>query len=214
MNEIRHIIWDWNGTLLDDAELCVQCINEILKSRNLKMVNIEFYRDHFSFPVSNYYKKLGLPVSGDEYQEVAKSFIENYKNKSRNLNLQPNCIEVLTHFQKEGIEQSVLSASHHQDLTKYIGQFELNSFMSLISGVDNFHAKGKVGLSKEHFSKINCTKDQILMVGDTMLDDEIVRELSINGALVTNGHNSDYALRNSHSVRVANLKVLMNLLHC
>ena len=153
MNEIRHIIWDWNGTLLDDAELCVQCINEILKSRNLKMVNIEFYRDHFSFPVSNYYKKLGLPVSGDEYQEVAKSFIENYKNKSRNLNLQPNCIEVLSHFQKEGIEQSVLSASHHQDLTKYIGQFELNSFMSLISGVDNFHAKGRLDCLRNIFPK-------------------------------------------------------------
>ncbi len=29
------IIWDWNGTLLNEVQMCVNCMNELLGKRNL-----------------------------------------------------------------------------------------------------------------------------------------------------------------------------------
>ena len=62
MNRIEHVVWDWNGTLVDDAKLCVDIVNGILSEHMMPAVSLEFYRDHFSFPVSSYYEKIGLPT--------------------------------------------------------------------------------------------------------------------------------------------------------
>ena len=58
--KIKYIIWDWNGTLIDDAWLFVEIMNEELKERMLPQINIQDYRQHFTFPVKKYYERLGF----------------------------------------------------------------------------------------------------------------------------------------------------------
>ena len=57
---IKHIVWDWNGTLLDDLWLSIKAINIVLKRHNLPQVNDKKYLNLFIFPVIEYYKKLGF----------------------------------------------------------------------------------------------------------------------------------------------------------
>lgn len=47
---IKHIIWDWNGTLFDDVDICVDNINWLLKKYNLPEITKEKYREIFTFP--------------------------------------------------------------------------------------------------------------------------------------------------------------------
>ena len=63
MKKYNHIIWDWNGTLLNDRWLCVEAINQALNKRNLPMLTEGKYKDVFSFPVEDYYKKVGFDFS-------------------------------------------------------------------------------------------------------------------------------------------------------
>ena len=60
-----HVIWDWNGTLLDDATACVAAINALLERRLLPQVTHQQYLDIFDFPVRNYYLQLGFDFSKD-----------------------------------------------------------------------------------------------------------------------------------------------------
>ena len=53
-HQIKHIVWDWNGTLVNDAWLFVELMNEELKQRNLSLIDIEKYKEHFTFPVKQY----------------------------------------------------------------------------------------------------------------------------------------------------------------
>ena len=53
----KHIIWDWNGTLLDDRWLCVDGINNGLLKRGLTPITEETYMNVFTFPVKNYYEE-------------------------------------------------------------------------------------------------------------------------------------------------------------
>ena len=53
----KHIVWDWNGTLLDDRWLCIEAINIVLRSRGMPLVSNKNYRDVFCFPVIEYYEK-------------------------------------------------------------------------------------------------------------------------------------------------------------
>ena len=51
LHNYKHIVWDWNGTLLDDAWLCVEVLNQMLSQRGRAAITLEFYRQHFKFPV-------------------------------------------------------------------------------------------------------------------------------------------------------------------
>ena len=55
-----NIIWDWNGTLLNDTELSIKCINTLLKRRSLPLLSAEQYREVFGFPIREYYQRIGL----------------------------------------------------------------------------------------------------------------------------------------------------------
>ena len=47
MKGIRTILWDWNGTLLNDTDICVASINELLQERNLPTLSREEYLQQF-----------------------------------------------------------------------------------------------------------------------------------------------------------------------
>ena len=47
LHNYKHIVWDWNGTLLDDAWLCVEVLNQMLSQRGQTAITLEFYRQHF-----------------------------------------------------------------------------------------------------------------------------------------------------------------------
>ena len=85
MAQRNTIIWDWNGTLLDDAEICLTAINKMLKARNLPELNLEKYRTVFTFPVIEYYKEVGFDFTLEEWDPVAMEFIRQY------INALPNC---------------------------------------------------------------------------------------------------------------------------
>ena len=71
-----HIIWDFNGTILSDMQICIDSVNEMLSRRELETIpDIEAYRRIFDFPVIDYYRRLGFDFSKEPYEELAKTWI-------------------------------------------------------------------------------------------------------------------------------------------
>ena len=54
---INVILWDWNGTLLDDVEVCIESMNSMLSKRKKPLLTREHYKEIFTFPVIDYYRK-------------------------------------------------------------------------------------------------------------------------------------------------------------
>ena len=54
------IIWDWNGTLLNDVGTAIDSINYLLKDRKLSPLTLDRYLEVFTFPVQNYYEQIGF----------------------------------------------------------------------------------------------------------------------------------------------------------
>jgi phosphoglycolate phosphatase len=73
------ILWDWNGTLLDDAGFALKGINILLKNRGIPMLDIVRYREIFTFPVRDYYKAAGFEFEHEPFEMPAEEFIVQYK---------------------------------------------------------------------------------------------------------------------------------------
>src|ERR1035441_3524443 len=79
IQNFKHIIWDWNGTLLNDTSLSLNIINGLLKSKNLNTLSLEDYRFIFDFPVKNYYEKAGFNFTEYSFEEVGKQWMDEYE---------------------------------------------------------------------------------------------------------------------------------------
>lgn len=186
----RHIIWDWNGTLLNDAWLCVEIMNEMLALRSLPVITLDIYERIFDFPVVDYYRKVGFDFALDPFEKLSDEFMGAYNVRVRACPLREGVYDVLAAGQTRGITQSILSAMMQSTLESLIDQFGLRVYFSGITGLDNHHAAGKLELAREWMAAQDLRREDILLVGDTVHDFEVAQALGVDCVHIHSGHHS------------------------
>ena len=122
--DYKHIIWDWNGTLIDDVWLVVEIMNKMLKKRHLATIDAKKYREIFDFPVTKYYLKLGFDFSKESFEQLTVEFIGEYYDRFNECKLFAQAENILKKIKQRGILQIILSASKEDtliDKIKYYG---------------------------------------------------------------------------------------------
>lgn len=208
---IQHIIWDWNGTLLNDLGLCLETINDMLYERGLNSVSPSTYLDIFGFPVRDYYLKLGFDFSEEPFEEISTEFIRSYEAGRPGCTLMDGARELLQFFYTTELSQSILSASKNSYLEHAVLDYKVQDYFVLIEGLDNHHAASKLSLAEEHLDKLHIPPSSILLIGDTLHDADIADKLGLRCCLIPNGHHSKQRLEKSSATLVDSLAALRKL---
>lgn len=188
MRQYKHIIWDWNGTLLNDVWLAVDVMNKILSIRQMPSLTTESYRNVFDFPVKDYYQKLGFNFSKESFEKIGTEFIQGYDKRHLECKLHKNTLETIAHLNSQGRGQSILSARKHQELLCGTDKFGLQRYIQVLSGLQDHYANGKIELGKTHFAKLGEAPENVVMIGDTTHDYETANALGIDCILLSHGH--------------------------
>lgn len=212
MSTFRHVIWDWNGTLLDDNWLCLEIINQMMSGRGMRTITLERYREIFGFPLEDYCRNLGFDFERESYEELSDRFMEVYERRRLECGLQSGAVEVLDAVQRQGVEQSLLSAYRQERLRELVAHYHLERFFSAVIGVDNHYGDGKVELGKRRIEEIGLAGEQVLLVGDTLHDLEVARGMGIDCALVSSGHQNRRRLGEGGGRVVGDLKEVEELI--
>ena len=125
-----HIIWDWNGTLLDDTALMVDVIGDILQSHGKKRITLQNYIDLFRFPVKDYYRSLGFDFEKVSFETLSDQFTAVYKAGLVNTQLHRGMKDFLEQIDAAHISQSVLSAAHEVYLEEQLEYFGVQAVLS------------------------------------------------------------------------------------
>jgi phosphoglycolate phosphatase len=213
MMKYKHIIWDWNGTLLNDRWLCVEAINQALGKRNLPTLTEEQYKEVFSFPVENYYKKVGFDFDKEHFHVAGDEFVNYYSEHFQNVELHAEAIPVLNQIRKSGRSQSVLSAGKQDFLNDWIKNHNLSDYFIKVLGIDNQYATGKTALGVGWMDKIHYDSIEIIMVGDTIHDSEVAEAMGIDCVLVEHGHVSRKRLETTGRKVISDLNEFLYLLN-
>jgi phosphoglycolate phosphatase len=186
----RYVIWDWNGTLLDDLSLCVDVINGMLRKRQMPTVTREEYLAVFGFPVRRYYQALGFDFARESFEALSHEFIAGYEAGRRGCALHPEVRTTLEHIAATDRRQALLSASAQDSLRDAVRAFELDSFFDHVAGLDNIYAHSKVELGRELVASLPCAPSEVVLVGDTLHDAEVAQAMGTACVLVAHGHQS------------------------
>lgn len=206
---MQSIIWDWNGTLLNDIELCVSSINSLLEKRNLQKLDSKVYKEVFSFPVKDYYEAIGFDFSREDFAVPAQEFIDLYNAGVSKCRLHEEAFSVLNYFKSAGKRQFVLSAMKQDMLITTLKHQNIFSYFEGIFGLDDHYAVSKIDRGKQMISRLEIRKDSAVIIGDTIHDYEVAQELGIACILITNGHQSEERLKTTGVPVVASLKELL-----
>lgn len=188
MPAYRHVVWDWNGTLLDDADLCVSVMNGMLSRRGLPPISPDFYRAVIEFPVEAYYEKIGFDFTETPFEEASIEYVTAYQAGWRACALQRDTLETMGKLRALGVGQSVLSASRQDYLEEQLSYFGLLGLLDAATGADNHHGRGKRQLAQDHLDALGLSGEGVLFVGDTLHDAETAREAGSDCLLVSFGH--------------------------
>ncbi len=203
MNNYRHVIWDWNGTIFNDVKLCVNIINGLLSKRNLKTLTLEDYRRIFTFPVKEYYRIAGFDFEKESFEVVGKEWMDQYESRKLECSVFEDVRRFISDLNSNGIGQSILSAYSQHTLLELAEHFQIKDFFSHIVGLDHIYADSKLHLGKELINKIDVDTKNILLIGDTLHDFDVAEELGVDCFLIASGH-QEYEKLNESGVAVFN----------
>ena len=186
----KNVVWDWNGTLLDDLAASVATLNRMLAARSLPAVTADDYRERFGFPVRPYYEALGFDFSRDSWHAISVEYVDIYRELARNAALAAGIIDLLPAIQRAGIRQYALSALKEELLESALERFGIRHFFDGACGVDNIHADGKLARGREMLEQYPIRPGETLLIGDTLHDAEVATALGLDARLYSGGHNS------------------------
>ena len=146
----KRIVWDWNGTLFDDVQVCIDVMNGMLERRGLKELTPERYREIFTFPVEDYYKAAGWDFSREPFAELAVEYITEYLRRAAGCGLRRGAAEVLEKLRERGYVQLIASASEAAALTEQVRRCGIEGLFEAVLGLGDVFAVTKEGLAREY----------------------------------------------------------------
>lgn len=207
----KHIMWDWNGTLLDDSRMAVMVINETLAKRDMPTISHDHYQKIFGFPVIDYYRRLGFDFVEESFEIVGTEFIEGYEKHKYDVSLHAGVEDILTKLSSMRVSHSILSAYKQNTLDELVAHFGLTSRFMKIVGLNNHYAHSKVDNAIQWMSELAHQPSEVLFVGDTEHDFEVAQAIGVDCVLLPGGHQTREALERTGARVVDRLEQILEL---
>lgn len=190
----RHIIWDFNGTLLCDAQLSVDTDNAVFDQLGIPRITLEQYRENMTMPVRDFYAALGIDFARHPYERISRLWLDAFNAGAVEAGLVPGVMEVIAALHGKGLTQSVLSASYEPSLLHQCAHLGLVPYMRAINGLHDESAEPKTEIGRRQMRALGLDPADVVLVGDIEADAQLARELGTACVLVPWGHNSEARL--------------------
>ncbi len=196
----KHIIWDWNGTILNDVEYCVGLMNDLLRENDLKEISSDEYKLLFQFPVKKFYDKLGFNYKKKSFENLCETFVASFIDNLQDCKLFSITVDIISELNSLGYSQSILSATDQVNLDKMINRYDLRGQFDYVYGQGDKLAQSKRKRGFDLLSNSKFGKSESILIGDTLHDLEVGNALEIDVILVSYGHQSKSRLMESHEI--------------
>ncbi len=184
-----HILWDFNGTILDDIDAGIKSVNKLLSDRGLPLLDSkDRYYEVFGFPIIDYYSRLGFDFDKEPYEVIAPLWVEQYMENVKESPIFDDIFRTVELFRKRGLSQIVLSATELEMLKKQLDMVNCLDLFDEVLGIDNIYAASKVSLAQGW--KTKNPNSVPLMIGDTVHDAEVAEKIGADCILIARGHQS------------------------
>jgi phosphoglycolate phosphatase-like HAD superfamily hydrolase len=192
---IKHIVWDWNGTLFDDQPLVTSATNASLLAVGCTELGAGQYQELYRRPLQDFYLALvGRRFSESEWILVESAFSSAYAAGIDVCGLAGDALAAMDGWAP--FSQSLLSMYDHDKLVPLVDSLGLTGRLARIDGRPpalDFGPKAKYLVA--HLERLRVTHpgldpSEVALVGDCVDDAMAALEVGATAVLYTGGSSS------------------------
>lgn len=190
----KNILWDWNGTILNDTPVAFEATNILLERFGYETITLEYYRDNVDTPIVNFYRKI-FDLDRHDMEMLDDEWGVLYNRLSENIRLHDGVEKMLRTFADNNLNQIILSAFKTNEITKYACRFSIEHYFDDILGTQNIVMESKTARGRRYMQEHGFAPEQTLYIGDTVHDCDTARGLGVDCILFSGGQQSPRLLR-------------------
>lgn len=184
----RHLVWDWNGTLLDDLPIVIEAVNRAIAIFGLTPITADGYRDHYTRPVRDFYNNLfDREVRDEEWLRLNTAFHDAYFELAASADLAPGALAAMRQLQEAGWTQSLLSMSPQDWIDGIVDRLGLTDWFEIVDGLSGPTGGLKAAHLEEHLQVLEIHGSEVVVVGDTPDDVAAARHVGARPILFHGG---------------------------
>lgn len=194
---VQQVLWDWNGTLLDDLQYAIGVRNRVFPLFGLPTIDsLEEYYRQFTFPVRVYYERAG--VTDQNFVQVANAWMDEYVRGCPEIPLHCDAATAVHKLRAAGIRQVVLSASKLDILNRQLSYYPaLDGCFDSVLGLSDIYARSKEAIGCAYLERCGIPAGECVMLGDTLHDADVAKAMGAQCILVARGHQSRSVLESA-----------------
>jgi phosphoglycolate phosphatase-like HAD superfamily hydrolase len=210
----NHVVWDWNGTIFDDADLIMSITEDNFRQAGLGSVSRETFRAAYRRPIRDFYQDVAqVPLSDEKWQELNDRFHSEYARRASDIQLAAGVLDAFAYVRSRGWTQSVLSMYPHDGLIDFVNTHNLAEIFTRVDGAKHGNSwHSKVDYLVTHVDTLGIDPPSIVVVGDSTDDIDAARHVGTQAILYDGGLHPSHVLHNTHDVVAHNMAEVIDLL--
>ncbi|MFW5417158.1 HAD family hydrolase [Nocardiopsis sp. CNT-189] len=189
LDGVRHIVWDWNGTLLDDNHANLTALNRACEPHGRGPVDLDYWRTVFRRPLLDCYEEhLGRPIAPELWARINEDYDRHYKQALPRCPLADGVPDVLHEWAGGGGTQSLLSMASHGHVVPLVAERGLDGHFTRVDGRKyDSRSDSKAEHLVEHLTGQGIDPATVVLIGDIDDDARAAREAGARAVLVASG---------------------------
>lgn len=184
-----HIVWDWNGTLFNDAHIAHEAALEVFRMHGLPAVTLEQYRAAFTRPISAFHEKLfGVQYDPETFARFDHDFHDAYRRRLYRCGLTADATEALASWHATGRSQSLLSMWRHTELEVAVRAYGIARWFTRIDGLSGSGGGRKAIHLVQHLKRLGIGGDRVAVIGDSADDAHAAQAAGAQCVLYAGGY--------------------------
>ncbi|MER9216196.1 HAD hydrolase-like protein [Mesorhizobium sp. M0663] len=195
------LVFDWNGTLLNDADAFLQTTNAILSRFGRAAIDMHTLREQCEVPLSILYRNLGMSES--EVAEVENDdsafFHDMYEPLASKADLREGARRILETARQQAVSTIILSNHIVEPLRTQLRRLRIDDCVTEVlafeSRATQYKSMSKGDRLGVYMQTNNLSAESTFIIGDMPIETDIARNLGLISISITGGFVSESRLQ-------------------
>lgn len=181
------VIWDFNGTLIDDVQTAVCSVNDTLRKCGLPLTDTEQYRRNMDMPITRYYEK-HFDLRRVTFDFLSKEYHQGYERYKGLIKPAPGALDTVRELKARGVRQCVVSSFEQGRLLSLLSEYGFLPYLDGVCGAEDDICESKVYRGSRWISRQGIDPQTAVVVGDLVHDSELAQAIGCECLLYSWGH--------------------------
>lgn len=182
------VIFDWDGTLVDSADLIVECMQSAFSDLSLSIPTNDDVRNIIGLGLGEAIVELNGPTNDDVVRQLREAYsLHFHKNDVDELNVFSGVYEMLEALRGSGCMTAVATGKSRKGLTRGLSRFKCADHFVSTRCADETRSKPHPLMLEQIINEVGVDLQKAIMVGDSVYDMEMAQRIGMDSVGVTYG---------------------------